>query len=270
MSRYTMRSYQLVQLAAGNEYYLWILMGDTYAQIIEKCFPDVTFKWQKVDKGAYQCHVKMDNETKNRLIQLLSLFKNHVLLVLNKHIKKHFSHELDECFALDFNFLYNGMTDETGYSHFGQLEHLAKELKDTKAMRQLAVSLSNLCMNHPNYLAADTICAIPRNPSETFHLPEILAEKVAKVTGKDNGIAYITKKKDLPKAQELRVEEKIKNLKDALNIDRSVKGKLIILIDDLYQSGATMWSVAKMLRQSGARKVYGLTCVKSWRDTDNQ
>jgi len=31
-----------------------------------------------------------------------------------------------------------------------------------------------------------------------------------------------------------------------------------------------MWTVAKLLKKKGAKRVLGLACVKSWRDTDNQ
>ncbi len=37
-----------------------------------------------------------------------------------------------------------------------------------------------------------------------------------------------------------------------------------------YQSGASAWSLARFLKSRGALQVYGLACVQSWRDTDNQ
>lgn len=48
-----------------------------------------------------------------------------------------------------------------------------------------------------------------------------------------------------------------------------IREKDIIIVDDLYQSGFTMWTVAQLLKKKGARKVLGLACVKSLRDTDN-
>lgn len=64
--------------------------------------------------------------------------------------------------------------------------------------------------------------------------------------------------------------EKLKTLRGAIEITGDVEGKSVILIDDLYQSGSTMWTVAKLLKKKGAKRVLGLACVKSWRDTDNQ
>ncbi len=59
-------------------------------------------------------------------------------------------------------------------------------------------------------------------------------------------------------------------VKGAIKITGDVSGKDVIIIDDLYQSGFTMWTVAKLLKQNGAKTVLGLACVKSLRDTDNQ
>ena len=43
----------------------------------------------------------------------------------------------------------------------------------------------------------------------------------------------------------------------------------MLLVDDLYQSGTTMWTLARFLKDNGAKSVYGLACVKSWRDSNN-
>lgn len=49
----------------------------------------------------------------------------------------------------------------------------------------------------------------------------------------------------------------------------NVNDKTIILIDDKYQSGITIQYIAMKLQQAGADEVYGLSFVKTLRDTDN-
>ena len=63
---------------------------------------------------------------------------------------------------------------------------------------------------------------------------------------------------------------------DALISDRCisvddvlVRNKIIILVDDLYQSGLSMEKMAEFLKSCGAYKVYGFACVKAMRDSDN-
>ena len=112
---------------------------------------------------------------------------------------------------------------------------------------------------------------IPPNPSKTFHLPLKLVRELAERTGKRDGTTMIRKVRETPKLQDLPLDEKLKALRGAIEITGDVEGKSIILIDDLYQSNSTtMWTVAKLLKKKVARRVLGLACVKSWRDTDNQ
>ena len=48
-----------------------------------------------------------------------------------------------------------------------------------------------------------------------------------------------------------------------------ITDKDVIIIDDLYQSGVSMWSYAKFLKSLGAKQVIGISAVKSLRDSDN-
>jgi predicted amidophosphoribosyltransferase len=76
-------------------------------------------------------------------------------------------------------------------------------------------------------------------------------------------------------AKNLTVDQKIaqwEKIAEAggIELSRSVRGCSVIVVDDLYQSGASLWSFAKYLKRNGAGAVVGLVCVKSLRDTDNQ
>ncbi|HRI67091.1 MAG TPA: hypothetical protein PK156_22755 [Polyangium sp.] len=55
-----------------------------------------------------------------------------------------------------------------------------------------------------------------------------------------------------------------------VRLSRPIMGANVIVLDDLYQSGVTLWSFARCLKLMGASSVHGVACVKSWRDTDNQ
>lgn len=57
---------------------------------------------------------------------------------------------------------------------------------------------------------------------------------------------------------------------NGIKLSRSVKECSVIVVDDLYQSGASLWSFAKYLKSQSAGAVVGLACVKSLRDTDNR
>ncbi|MBP2634070.1 MAG: phosphoribosyltransferase [Firmicutes bacterium] len=63
------------------------------------------------------------------------------------------------------------------------------------------------------------------------------------------------------KQHNLTIAERKQNIKDAFTIieQMKLKGKTVLLVDDIFTTGATMNECAKMLKQAGAVKVIGLT-----------
>lgn len=59
-------------------------------------------------------------------------------------------------------------------------------------------------------------------------------------------------------------DDRIKNIKGAFACKNPefARGKIIILVDDVYTSGATMRDCARALRAGGAREVWGITVAK--------
>jgi len=245
-------------------------MCETYAPILKECFPDIEFKFVLGDKGTCTASLHIGREQEQEIRGLLDIFKTHVLLKKNEHIVPYFDNELDHCFALNYNLVEDLEIGKTDYTKYGRLEHEAKEYRSKEALMGLVEAFANLCEKHPIYRIARIVTPIPPNPSKAFHLPIELAKDLAEKTGKKDGKALIRKIKETRRMQELSFEEKTKELQGAIEIQGDVDGKSIILVDDLYQSGFTMWTIAKLLKKKGAKKVLGLACVKSWRDTDNQ
>lgn len=101
-----------------------------------------------------------------------------------------------------------------------------------------------------------------------------LAQHVARVKEFDCLSPYLRLQK--PQMKSLSLEAK-KNALQALYVTSGavelpegiVNGREVVIIDDLYQSGATLHAYANFLKQCGAVRVFGLTCVKSMRDSDN-
>lgn len=269
MSRYQMFKHELAW--TGNDsWHLKIWMCETYAPILEECFPKIDFKFALGEKGTCSLTLHISREQEQEIRALLDIFKSHVLLKKNEHIAPYFEDELEHCFALDYNLVADREIGETGYTKYGRFEHDAKENRNREALTELAEAFANLCENHPIYRRAGIVMPIPPNPSKTFHLPVELAKVLSESTGKKDGTGMIRKIKETRRLQELSIDEKPTALKGAIEIIGDVERKSIILIDDLYQSGFTMWSIAKLLKKKGARRVLGLACVKSWRDTDNK
>ena len=108
---------------------------------------------------------------------------------------------------------------------------------------------------------------IPLSPKRLkergFNQAEKLAEELAKINPNlilEKNVLY--KIKETPNQARLKNRtERLKNLKDcfAVRNPELIKGKNIILIDDVSTTGATLVEAKKTLRNSGARKIIALT-----------
>ena len=94
------------------------------------------------------------------------------------------------------------------------------------------------------------------------------------VLKKDVPVVHPVMKKPKPAIKEINWERKIKvweriYQKGHVSLNENVNNCAVCVIDDLYQSGTTMWSYAGFLKSQGAEAVYGLTCVKTLSDRSN-
>lgn len=167
--------------------------------------------------------------------------------------------------AMDFNFSEMGQKTEIGL-----LEEEAKHNRDGAAISELATLYSNTIGTLPYYLEADAICAVPQKPQKKFSLPVEIVKIVAANTRKDDVTHQFVCGGTWESIKDERLEAKWKLLEKAqLSFNGNLGEKKVILLDDKYQSGVTMQFIAQKLQEAGAKEVYGLCAVKTWRDTDN-
>lgn len=75
---------------------------------------------------------------------------------------------------------------------------------------------------------------------------------------------YVTRREALPELKNVNREERVKLLKGAHDIQKDkVKGRKILLFDDLFQSGSTMSAIATALLEAGAKQVVALTLTRT-------
>ncbi len=94
------------------------------------------------------------------------------------------------------------------------------------------------------------------------------AEKLAKELSKTIEIPLHThnliKIKETLSQINLSKEKREENIKNAFAIKNpfEIKGKNIFLVDDVYTTGATMEECARVLKKSGAKKVWGIAVAR--------
>ena len=102
---------------------------------------------------------------------------------------------------------------------------------------------------------------IPTDPGRLrqrgFDLPTVLFSERAKDFGGVWKQTLCRTRKTLP-MYGLSAEERRRNLQDCFAVTGNVRGKSIVLVDDIFTTGATFSAAAAVLKEAGAETVKGL------------
>lgn len=161
--------------------------------------------------------------------------------------------------------------NEKNRTKIGELKHNAKYKNNKDALNKLATRCCELIQKLPFYNEATTVCAVPSSKNTNNNLPGDIVNIIAENTDIDDISKKVRWTKDKHSLKDVPLKNKWQALETAgLEVNADLKGKTIILLDDLYQSGITMQFVAMKLQEAGAAFIYGLAVCKSRRDSDNQ
>lgn len=171
---------------------------------------------------------------------------------------------LDLSLALLMNYIEDNRTE------IGELEYQAKFNKDREAEAALTEICKDWLERLPFYKLVECICAMPgSNPTEES-LPHRIVSHLTGFKFKDISDLVYWKSKTRSIKDAESAEEKMEILEESdLKIapDADLKGKAVLLFDDLYMSGISMQYVAMKLKEAGANRVFGLCIVKSRSNT---
>jgi predicted amidophosphoribosyltransferase len=96
--------------------------------------------------------------------------------------------------------------------------------------------------------------------SRGFNQSEVIAIQLGKSLDIPVNRELVYRIKKTKPLKELNKEQRITNLDGAFGIPRSIKvPKVVLLVDDIYTTGATINKVARVLKKAGCEKVYFLT-----------
>ena len=173
---------------------------------------------------------------------------------------------LRDTLALSMSLNFN--KDEFGdRTRVGILLFKAKYHCDDKAIDILVKGMPKKVEKLPFYCDADVVCAVPSSHGFLKEIAASISHNFEMENISDE-VFWENKKTGL---KNLPIEEKWNKLEESnLIVDVDLAGKTVLLLDDLYQSGITMQFVAMKLQKAGADRIFGLSIVKSWKDTDNQ
>jgi len=155
-------------------------------------------------------------------------------------------------------------------SKIGELEHTAKYEGNSAAKRQLVGILLEIYKRMHGSRKIDGILSVPPSVAGKQSLPNYLAAALAPLTGVPDLTDQLNWNGPKGSIKELGVDAKWGALEQVgMTVGEGVTGKNLLLVDDMYQSGATAHFVASQLRNAGANELHLLAVSKGRRDTDN-
>jgi ComF family protein len=107
-----------------------------------------------------------------------------------------------------------------------------------------------------------------RLAARSFNQAVWLAQAVARAGGKPWKPGAMTRVKRRKSQAGLSASERRRNVGGAIKAFDSYKGKIVLVVDDVFTTGATLEACARALRKAGAAEVHAVTLARVVRPTD--
>ncbi len=150
-------------------------------------------------------------------------------------------------------------------SGWGALVRALKFDKERAVARFLAERLAGYVRTHDPFGPIDIITYVPMTRTDRRARGFNQAQLLAHGLGKRLGVPVrrlLTKVRQTPAQAKLSARERRKNLRNAFSVVRSGEGAVLI-IDDIYTTGATVEECAQVLKEGGYGPVYVLTVARA-------
>lgn len=94
-----------------------------------------------------------------------------------------------------------------------------------------------------------------------FNQSKIITDEMSKMLTKKSLNNVLIKSKNNKRQSELHVKDRKSNVLGAYKVknEKTIRGKVILLIDDVYTTGSTLNECARTLKRAGAKKVIAVT-----------
>lgn len=131
--------------------------------------------------------------------------------------------------------------------------------------------LANILHAKTQHIKADFIIPVPlhykRLVSRRYNQAGLLASRLSKISKRYVLLDGLFRTKNTPPQAGLVRKDRNKNIVGAFSVNPKHKhvlnGKSVILVDDVMTTGATIHECAKVLKQSGVRKIYVATIART-------
>lgn len=152
---------------------------------------------------------------------------------------------------------------EWGRTRLGELAYRLKYLGDTRALAPLVEQAHALCQAHPELADVDALVPVPASTPRPQHPVQAVARALGARLGRPVWPVLAKVRPTQPQKEMRTLAQKRANVAGAFALRGDVRGKALLVIDDLYDSGETLREVARVLRAGGAARLCVLTLTRT-------
>ncbi len=112
------------------------------------------------------------------------------------------------------------------------------------------------------------IVYLPRSPKSRRRAGMDQARELAHALSRESGIAceaHLVRKRNTKQQKRLTRAQRQRNIQNALEVVGEVRGRTVILVDDVVTTGASMCAGSKLLRAAGAAHIIGVCIARTER-----
>ncbi|MCL4394547.1 MAG: RecQ family ATP-dependent DNA helicase [Chloroflexi bacterium] len=164
--------------------------------------------------------------------------------------------------ALDFHSRFDG--DAQNRSVIGELVFRYKYRGECALATELASHWARLLDRHGELPKPDAVIPVPPSIAREFDPVMTLARALAVELKISARLGVLVKTRTtMPQKEMTSLAQKQSNVAGAFSLRGDVRGKNIILVDDLYDSGATLNEAARVLARGGTASIVALTLTRT-------
>jgi ATP-dependent DNA helicase RecQ len=167
----------------------------------------------------------------------------------------------DAGWALDFHSRFTGA--DWSRSQVGKLAFRLKYRQDKTVLPALLEHLLALCAAYPLLTNIDALVPVPPSKPRAFDPVRTLADALGTRLDQPVWPVLAKTRPSAPQKEMRTLVQKQANVAGAFALQGQVRGKRLLVLDDLYDSGTTLEEATRVLRQGGAVRVYVLTLTRT-------
>jgi ATP-dependent DNA helicase RecQ len=164
-------------------------------------------------------------------------------------------------FALDFHSSFTGA--DWNRSGVGDLVYRLKYESDASVLPKLIEQTRALFAAHPEMSQFDLIVPVPSSTPREFSPVHEFCKALASALNKPMQTSVVKTRQTRPQKEMHTLPQKRDNVAGAFAVNHDITGKRILLVDDLFDSGATLEEITRLLLARHAARVNVLTFTRT-------